>query len=194
MRPLPQLRLVALAALALLVPTGCDLLFPPAFGPGAGPGSTPGTMATYAKGLATVTVTRGADVQKIELRRIGPGSTLTSMIGADVTWRNHDGWILHVTAFGAGGAAPIPMPATAQVVLQRLNGGEYWTTQLFVEDRCIVTMKELSEKRIAGDATCKGLRWIDGIAAQGMGGAFGAPPYIQVEAPFDAEITFEATP
>lgn len=188
---------LVLALLALPVASACGLLFPQGYGSQAGsdPLATPTTLATYATGSATVTVTRGARVEKIELQRVGPGSTLTSELGAFVTWRNDDGWILRVTAFGAGGTAPVPMAASTQVTLERITTGALWTTETFFEDRCIATTTEASAQRLAGDATCKGLRWIDGIAGQGgLGPAMGEPPYIVGEEPFDAEITFQATP
>jgi hypothetical protein len=151
-------------------------------------------LASYAKGSATVKVTRGSEQETVELDRVGPGSSLTSMIGADATWRNDDGWIVHVSAFGAGGTAPVPGPVMSQVGLQLISDGEVWATQGVVDDRCIVTTAEVSEKRIAGDAICKGLRWVDAIAAQGAGAFMGEPPYIKDEEPFDAVISFEATP
>jgi hypothetical protein len=53
-----------------------------------------------------------------------------------------------------------------------------------------VDLAEVDETEVTGTATCRGLRWADGLVAPGIG----EPVFIEGQEPFDAEITFEARP
>lgn len=111
------------------------------------------------------------------------------MIGANVTWRNDAGWGLSLLAFD-GAAFGGPSSAGGDVTIQRVSGLDFWTTSAW--DRCIVDVDELSEAGVTGSATCRGLRWVDGMSGFGAVGGPGEPAYIEGQEPFDAELTFEA--
>jgi hypothetical protein len=166
----------------------------------------PSVLATYAHGSATIEITQGSVTQTIELTRIGPGSTLNTFQGAGVWWRNDDGWGLLVTTYdtsfmfgqgptASGSASPGPSaaPLPGDLTIQLVADHEYWTASSFgmSGNRCIVDLAEASATRVSGSATCRGLRW-----------AYGSAPvqfdvtavYVDGEQPFDAEVTFEATP
>jgi hypothetical protein len=179
-----------------LVLSGCELLFPSFVNPGdIGP---PKLKATYVQGSATLKITTNGTPETVKLTKVSAGSQLMSMVGANVIWRNADGWIVQLQAFDPAevGGGFFPGGLGAQLAIERVNGHEYWTTLDYsAADRCIVTIDEVSADAARGSATCKGLRWVDGIAANGFGfGGIEGPPYIEGQAPFDLEATFAATP
>jgi hypothetical protein len=193
----PRLRFAVLALLlAPAVLSGCQFMFP-AFG-NPGDMDPPKLRATYIKGSATLQITRGRDTKVVELREVSPGSQLISVIGGSVAWRSADGWVVQLQAFDPAdmGGGAFPGPVSGQLAIQRIDGHEFWTTLDYnAMDRCILTIDELSEDAARGSASCKGLRWIDGIGSGGFGmGGMTGPPYVEGEDPFDAEVTFEATP
>ena len=75
----------------------------------------------------------------------------------------------------------------AYLQIDRIVGTAHWTTA--DPSRCIVTVELADETALRGTATCKGLRWSDTLAT---GFYSMKPAYVEGEAPFDAEITFEA--
>ena len=68
-----------------------------------------------------------------------------------------------------------------------MTDGNHWTT--YDPSRCIVDIEVADESAIRGSATCKGVEWYDALGNFGLG-----EPSEVDEPPFDAEITFEATP
>lgn len=153
----------------------------------------PTVLATYATGSATLQMKRGDVAETVTFNRIGPGSQLGSFVGANVTWRNEDGWVLQVTAFDTMFGSPEAAgPYSGDVVLQLIADHELWRADSYATTgpRCIIDLDHVSETGVRGTATCKGLRWVDGTA----GPLFPEPVYIEGQEPFDAEVTFEATP
>jgi len=183
-------RVVTLALCGLLA-GGCNVPNFGAFGNEEIP--VPTVLATYATGSATLEMNRGDVVETVTFDRVGLGSQLASLMGATVTWRNDSGWVLQVTAFDAMfGSSSAVGPYSGDVVLQLITDHELWRADSYgtAGPRCIVDLDDVSETSVRGTATCKGLRWVDGTAVPG----FNNPVYIEGQEPFDAEITFEATP
>jgi hypothetical protein len=196
-------RLAGLAALALspLLLSGCELLFAGGmFGGGfATPGPdgdgtfpAPSVRANYTSGTATIVITRGGVAETVTLDSLAPGAQLTSMIGANVSWRNSDGWALALMAFDPGEFGA-PGASGGELTIQRVSGTDFWTTADYsATPRCIVDVAELSETGVSGSATCRGLRWIDGLSGPGGLGGPGGPAYVDGQDTFDAEVTFAA--
>jgi hypothetical protein len=177
--------LAALTAAALvgLVAGGCGLLFGTGFG-GFDPelmSSSP--IATFTDGSATIAISGG---ETITLDEVGRGSRIDSMFGSEVQWSNADGWSLRLSGAGAD-FGPGTLESTAFVTIDRISGGEHWST--FDPGRCIVEVEVADETGLSGTATCRGLTWYDALIPLGPM----APSEVD-EPEFDAEITFEATP
>ena len=151
----------------------------------------PKVLATYTTGSATLRITQSGTTQEIRLDRVGPGSQLMSVIGAEVTWRNDNGWVVRVQAYDDGGA--LPGSSFGQLSIDRVKNHGHWTTQAYDEPSCVVKLDEVSEKAIRGSATCTAVRWLDALAGP-ISLGLGPAPYIAGQAPFDAEVTFEAKP
>ena len=75
------------------------------------------------------------------------------------------------------------------VTIDRVVGGQHRTVA--DPSACKVTLEKNGTTGVSGTATCKDLRWVDALRA---GGSPTDPGFIKGEAPFDAEITFEAAP
>ena len=173
---------IPLALGASLLLGGCQYLYgfdptdPDAFAP-------PSPLATYVEGNATIAI---ADDPLIELGRISSAALYDSWYGGEGTWSNADGW--YVRVYGATGTGAFGL--SGSVTLDRIVDGQHWTT--FDTSRCIVTIEAADAKALRGSAICKGLRWSDAL-----GGSYGSmlePGYVAGQDPFDAEITFVATP
>jgi hypothetical protein len=174
----------AFASVVALVAAGCSLLMGSGFGafPEGMPSSSP--LATFSEGSATIAI---ADGETIELDALEPESGIDSLFGSNVSWSNGDGWHLRVNGAGvdpSGGLAPAEI---AFLTLDRVTDGDHWTT--YDPSRCIVDIEVADETAIRGSATCKGVEWYDALGNFGLG-----EPSEVDEPPFDAEITFEATP
>jgi hypothetical protein len=198
-------RVAAVAITSLLVAGGC---FFPSFGGFSDfgniddPGPFPTVLATYAHGTASMEVTQGGVTQTIALNEVGRGSSLNSFIGSSVSWRNEDGWSLTVTSYEVGNPfAPEPSndaeqshdeQYSAEISVGLIDGHEYWRADGYgvAGNRCIVDVTELDKTDVSGSATCRGLRWADGTVSP----VSIEPVLIEGQEPFDAEITFEATP
>jgi hypothetical protein len=166
----------------------------------------PTVLAVYSQGSATVEVKQGDTTQTIGLTRVAAGSQLMSIAGGNVTWRNDDGWGLQITTidmsmdFGprpspSAGTSPGPTtaPYLAELAVIRIADHDFWRASgngAQSGNRCIVDLTEASASRVAGTATCRGLRWYDGTTSPMLFDQI----YIEGQDPFDAEITFEATP
>ena len=190
---------VLLTAAAFLV-AGC---FFPSLGSLADlgdPGPFPSILATYTRGSATFAITRSGTTETIALTEVGRGSQATSIVGTTVSWRNEDGWILQLTAYDVGSDfGPRPSAASSEdesysgdVSLQLIADHEFWRADSYgaAGNRCIVDIEEADETEVRGSATCRGLRWTDGTVVP----LNPEPVLIEGQEPFDAEITFEATP
>jgi hypothetical protein len=198
----PGSRFIALGALAgAMVLGGC--VFPNFAGLGLDDddfdGLQPSVLAVYSTGSATLNITQAGQARSITLERIGRGSQLTTLIGSSVTWRNDEGWSLTLNAYDFGSVLRPESTSTtdaesysADLSIQLIEDHEFWRAEGYgiSGNRCIVDVAEASETEITGTATCRGLRWRDGIAA-GFGVETGL---IEEQEPFDAEITFEARP
>jgi hypothetical protein len=190
---------VALALSALIL-SGCELLLGGMFGGGAFPGDpdggfpTPSLQATFTSGTATIVITRAgvSGSETVTLDRLAPGATLTSMVGANASWRNDDGWALAVMAFEPGQFGG-PGAIGGDLSMQRVSGTNSWTTADFTAaPRCIVEIAELSVSGLTGSASCRGLRWIDALSGPGGFSGSDTPVYVEGQDPFDAEVTFAA--
>ena len=150
------------------------------FGPGGPPGPTP--LATFSKGQATLALSDGS---AIVLDRISPGPHLFREFGSNVRWSNADGWYL--TVAGAGAAAGALGDAYLQ--LDRIQDHVHWTSD--DPSRCHVVIQTANAGGLRGTASCSGMRWVDALGGSGF---VGPPSPLPGEAPFDAQISFEATP
>jgi hypothetical protein len=166
----------------------------------------PTVLSVYTQGTATLEIKQGDTSQTINLTRVADGSQLSTFSGGNVTWRSDDGWGLQVTTidmsmpFGnppspSAGASPGPTaaPYLMELAVMLIADHEFWRASGNYGDsgnRCIVDLAEFSAVRVAGTATCRGLKWYDGTSAP----MYMDQPYIDDQEPFDAEITFEATP
>lgn len=191
-------RLQIAAALALLpfVISGCDLLFASLYGP-IDPFPEPelGPSVLYDSGVATIEITQGDTTETMTLDQVGPNSMLDSYMGATVTWRNDDGWVLRLNAYSFLDPAAMDFPGSfsADLTVDRIEDHELWTAGGYTStagNRCIVDISEMSETGVSGRADCRGLRWSDGSSGFG----FGEPALIEGQDSFDMTVTFEATP
>ena len=185
----------ALLAGVVVVVAGCDLLWaaygvdpwappPPWIEEPAFP--EPTILATYSQGTATIEITRVGDaVETITLDRVAPGSTKDGWMGTSVGWRNDAGWVLTLYAYDDS-------YSMADITLQRIVDLEVWRAPAIGPGgpRCLVDLDESSADAVRGSASCHNLRWEDGLIQP----VSMEPTYIEGEAPFAAEITFEATP
>ena len=166
----------------------------------------PTVLAVYTQGTTTIEIKQADTTQTITLTRVADGSQLSTFSGGIVTWRSDDGWGLQVSTidmsmpFGnppspSAGASPGPTaaPYLMELAVMLIADHEFWRASGNYGDsgnRCIVDLAEFSEMRVSGSATCRGLKWYDGTSAP----MYIDQPYIEGQEPFDAEITFEATP
>ena len=145
--------------------------------------SLPPPLATYTKGSATVTI----DGKKTSLDSLNGTAAIYQDFGAEVGWT--DGAGLYLRFYGEPGSPS----GDGFVMLDRVVDGKHWTTvdpgATGAPAGCKVTTAESPEKKLSGTASCHGLRWVDAI---GTGPLEQGP--IAGQPPFDAEITFEATP
>ena len=176
---------VALGLVVALVASGCQYLygFPP-IDPDEG-FEPPEATAIYESGRATIAIDGGAT---IVLDRLAAPGGLFQDFGASATFTGDDGWYLGIS--GALDEASTGLFGIGTFLqLDRITGTEHWTSM--DPSRCIVDVASVDETGMRGSATCKGVRWSDML---GQGYADFEPNYIEGEAPFDAEITFEALP
>jgi hypothetical protein len=195
-------RVVAALVGAVFVLGGCQYLlglraYPPlpsefgSFDPGEfgsfDPGpefSLPPPLATYSSGSASVEI--GGTTTSLD-RLVGP-ARLYQEFGTEVLWTDGKGLYFHyygmVEPGGPGGPGD-----DGFVTLDRIFGGQHWSSA--DPGVCTVKVTQSDAKGLAGTATCKAVRWIDAMASFNGGLQ---PAYVEGQAPFDAEITFEAAP
>ena len=173
---------LALAMAAAVVGGGCEYLLGYPTDPDWDEFADPSPLALFPSGSGTITI---GDDPVITLDQVRSAGRLDAMFGGEVTISNGDGWYLRV----AGASTSSSMwGSTAYLTIDRVADGEHWTTA--DPSRCIVTIEQADERGLAGSATCKGLRWSDALGAM----MTYESDYIEGQEPFDAEITFEATP
>lgn len=175
----------ALAIVAALLVAGCELLYGLApYDPTLDPEdyAFPSPIAVYPSGRATVAIDGGT---ALVLERMTAPGRLDKTLGSDVVLTNGDGWYVRVS--GAMPAGTI-YSSSGYVTIDRVFDGNQWTTA--DPSRCIVTLDQIDATGLRGSASCKGLRWSDTLGP--ISTSF-EPAYVEGQAPFDAEITFEAT-
>jgi len=142
--------------------------------------SLPPPLATYTKGSATITI--AGVVTKLDTLT-EPG-VLYEDLGAETSWNDGNG--LYVQFYSAD-----PSDPTAQggyIQLDRIRDGRHWA--IADPTACAVTVKQVDPKGLSGTASCKDLQWTDTMSGfNGIG-----PGVVTGEPPFDAEISFRATP
>ena len=185
-----------LLALVSVLLSGCGLLLPGLYGfsptepdPYYPIPSTPpfAEDVNYTSGSASLDVTEGGTKGTFELGELVDGSQTYGMTNA--TWRGTEGWSLTVNAFSLGDAT---FAGNKNVSIQRVNGNDVWLASTeFNPTACTVVIDEMSDKRLKGNATCRNLRWADGLGQNDM--SFYPPKYIEGQDPFSVDITFEAT-
>jgi hypothetical protein len=177
--------LLTLALVAGLTVTGCQYLlgFDPSDPAFTDDFANPSPLATFGQGRATVTIEGEPPV--VLDRLAAPGSVYKDL-GSDATFTNADGWYVRVSG-ATPGASPFGLGGWIQ--LDRLTGGQHWTTS--DPSRCVLTVVRADATGLRGTATCKGLRWSDALVT-----SFGSleSAYVAGQPPFDAEISFEASP
>jgi hypothetical protein len=161
---------------------GCGILFPGFSGPGGEDFANASPIASYGQGHATITL---GDGTVVELKKLRGEAELYKTFGASVTWESTDGWYLQANATGDVGLLG---PPSAYLSIERITGTEHWSTR--DPGRCIVDVDKVDATGLKGAATCKGLEWRDALtySIEGNQGA------IAGQKPFDATITFEASP
>jgi hypothetical protein len=180
--------LVALGLAVALVGSGCQYLL--GYDPYALPEDwseelpDPTPIATFESGSATIAIDGGPT---ITLPRLTIPGAMYESFGGHVTFTNDEGWYLQVMDMSTGAFGG--MGPSAYVTVDRIVDGAHWST--IDTSRCIVDTETADETGLQGRATCKGLRWSDVLATDFYGLE---PTYVEGEAPFDAEITFEAEP
>jgi hypothetical protein len=186
-------RALALASLPFVF-SGCDLLAAAMLDPLGGgpfapdPFAQPGTTATYEIGVATVEFDDGDVAETIVLDEVAGGSESWEY-GSTVTWRNDSGWVMTLSTYSD---PTFPAASSNDVTFQRISGTELWVTDYFdTSGRCIVSVRELSEERVAGSVECDGLRWTDGL---GVPNYMGTPRYVDGQDSFHVHVEFEAAP
>ncbi len=171
-----------------LVPSAGGSFDPGAFGsfdPGAfgsfDPNATfslPPPLATFTKGAATVAIAG----KSTPLDRLSGTAAIYEDFGTEVGWTDGNG--LYIRFYGE----PDSAYGDGFVIIDRIADGQHWTTA--DPSGCKVTITQDDAKGIAGSASCKGLRWADAMSVE--------DPIdrnvVAGQAPFDAEMTFQAAP
>lgn len=165
--------------------SGCALLdlllgVPPVFPNEPFPSfPTPSAEVTFTTGQATLVI----DGEEIELTRVVGAGTFDPLFGTHVTWTNDDGWYLTYYAYAEDEFGV----DTRYLSIDLVSGHEHWVAN--DPTRCVTTTSQADAGGLAGSAACRGLRWSDYFNSFSM---FGVPLDLPNEAPFDADVTFEA--
>ena len=146
------------------------------FDPAAG-FSFPAQLAVFSHGSATVEVAG----KTTTLDHLRSSAAIYRDLGTEVIWTDGKGQYLRLFGDGTGSVGWL-------LTLDRIENASHWSTH--DPTQCSVRIDRADATGVEGTASCMALRWTDMMAA------FVAPepPYVPGEAPFDAEITFEATP
>lgn len=177
MRGIPQIVAVAVIGLAA---SGCDLLTllggPDPFDPNF---PLPSPAATWNSGSATIEL----DGETLVLDRLVGTGTFEPDFGTSVTWTNGEGWYLSYSGY----LDPAFPGEPGYVSLDRVFDTNHWV--IGNSERCVTTTDEIGPDGLSGSVICRGIEWTDYF---GLFSATGFPVEIPGEAPFDADITFEA--
>ena len=141
-------------------------------------GSMPPPLAVFTTGSASVTVAG----KTTTLDTMNSGAAIYPEYGTAIGWTDGDGTYVHF--YGETD----PTYGDGFVMLDRIANGQHWT--IYDPSGCKVTVKQNDAKGVSGTASCKGLRWVDAMSAAEPG----EPSLVPGQAPFDAEITFQAAP
>jgi hypothetical protein len=152
------------------------------FDPGAF-GSIPPPDATYKTGSATVKI----DGTSSTYGTLAGPASLMADFGANAIWTDGKGHYVQVV--GAKTGNPLVDSGAAFVQVEQIVDDHHWTSG--DASGCTVDVTSADKTRFSGTASCKGLRWSDAIAPFD---ASGNPAFVAGEAPFDLEVTFQATP
>ena len=174
----------ALVSVMALVVAGCQWLYGYGYPYPIPNEPAPGPSATYATGNATITIGTEA---AIELAHLTEGGTMVPGLGAGATFRSDDGWYVRIMGATKGGNAYM---SPTFMTVERITDNHHWTTA--DPGRCSITITKADATGLVGQASCKGMRWVDAMS-NGLGANY-EPPYVEGQPPFDAEITFEALP
>ena len=139
--------------------------------------SLPAPTAVFTRGSATLAI----DGKTIDLDRLASTAAMYPSFGTEATWT--DGKGMYVRFYGSGDEHDAWF-----ISFDRIADGNHWTTD--DPTRCTVALDHADKTGIKGTASCKGVRWIDTMAAF----ASGDEAYVPGQDPFDARITFQATP
>ncbi len=145
--------------------------------------SLPPPEAIYKTGSATVKI-NGTPATYDTLTG---SAALIADFGANATWM--DGRGHYVRVFGAKTGDSVIDTEAGFVQVERIVDTHHWTSA--DPSTCKVTVTTADRTGFAGTATCTGLRWTDAITPVD---ASGNPAYVEGQAPFDLEVTFEAKP
>lgn len=153
------------------------------------PFGSDGPFGTLRHGTATIKITSG-DPQTIQLTHLSGDEPSEVMpgLGAFVTWRTGD-WGLKVMgdSLGTGSMTNAELTITREDIDPPLQADA---------SDCTVTYTAKTMTHFAGHAECTGLVWVDPFGPDGMDlprPSTSASPGI-ARPPFDATITFDATP
>ncbi len=138
----------------------------------------PPPLTTFTKGSGSVKIAGTTST----LDQLHGTAAIYADFGTEVAWTDGNG--TYVRFFGEPGSSY----GDGFVTLDRIAGGEHWT--IADPSACKITVSEADAKGVAGTASCKGLRWVDAMSTSGDLD----PTFVAGEAPFDAEITFQAAP
>ena len=139
--------------------------------------SIPPPLATFTTGSATLSI---AGV-KTELGDLSGTGAVYADGGSEAGWTNGAGTYIRVYS------EPESLSGQGFVTIDRIVNSQHWT--IADPAACKVTLTTNDATGLAGNATCNGMRWVDALSPGGP-----QQPGIEGEAPFDAEITFQAAP
>ena len=189
-----RLAIGVLAASALLSACGLiGFLYPPVAYPPIDPNfsflpiGSDGPFGTLRHGTATIKITSGGP-KTIELTHLSGSEPSEVMpgFGSIVNWRTGE-WGLQVMGGGTDGAS---LMGDTGLTITR----EDTDTPLQADGSgCKITFTAQTAKHIAGRAECKGLVWRDPFGMDMPPPSSSASPRASLP-PFDATITFDATP
>lgn len=139
--------------------------------------SLPAPSAVFKHGSARLTI----DGTTTNLDALASTAAMYPAFGTEATWT--DGQGMYVRSYGSSDGIDGWF-----VSFDRIRDGSHWTTD--DPTRCTVAIDHADKTGIQGTASCKGVRWIDTMT----GFASGDAAYVAGQDPFDATVTFEATP
>ena len=143
--------------------------------------SLPPPLATFSTGSASVTIA-GKTTKYDHLA--GPAKVYEDF-GTDALWTNGAGLYLHYY----GNVDPGTPGEENFVTLDRIVDGQHWSSA--DPGACTVKVTQSDTKGLVGTANCKGVRWVDAMSSM-VGGL--QPAYVEGEAAFDAQMSFQAGP